>query len=357
MMKKIKTFFWKTVEKAKALWKRMDKTGKILLSTFLVMILLIVLFIVLPARKEKLPPVQEVIIPVQVVKVTAEDRPDIIVLPGLILANVDAKLAAEKAGRVVEIYAERGQSVTNGQILLRLDDRAARIAFEDTARNLERFEKLSNTGALSKKALDDIRREYDLAETTLSYCTVKSPTDGIVNERYVEEGEYVLPSAPVFDVLSINPVRVSVDIPERNVSSLKIGDTVPFEVVSQPGQIFTGTVAYISSKAETDNNAFRVELKVPNPDGTLRPGMIASVQHRRSIRKNAVTLPLEAIIPQKGDNVVYLVRDGHAVRQLVRIDAILKQDALILSGVNAGDLVVTRGNRMLTDGAKVKIQE
>jgi membrane fusion protein (multidrug efflux system) len=116
-------------------------------------------------------------------------------------------------------------------------------------------------------------------------------------------------------------------------------------------------VAYISSKAETGNNAFRVELKVQNADGALRPGMIASVQHRRSIRKNAVTLPLEAIIPQKGDNVVYLVRNGHAVRQLVRIDTILKQEAIILSGASEGDLVVTRGNRMLTDGANVKIQE
>jgi membrane fusion protein (multidrug efflux system) len=356
-MEKIKNFINTVTEKTKAFWSRLDKSGKILLSSLLVIILLIVLFKVLPARKAKLPPVQEVIIPVQVVKVTAEDRLDIIVLPGLILADVDAKLAAEKAGRVVEIYVERGQPVTNGQILLRLDDRAARIAFEDAARNLERFEKLRGTGALSQKALDDIRREYDLAETTLSYCTVKSPTDGIVNERYVEEGEYVMPSAPVFDVLSINPVRVTVDIPERNVSSLKTGDTLPFEIISQPGQIFTGTVSYVSSKAETDNNAFRVELKVPNPDSTLRPGMIASVQHRRSIRKNAITLPLEAIIPQKGDNVAYLVRDGHAVRQLVRIDAILKQEALILSGVSAGDLVVTRGNRMLIDGAKVKIVE
>lgn len=356
-MEKIKKFINEVAEKAKATWKRLDKTGKILLSSLLATIAMIILFKALPSRKEKLPPVQEVIIPVQVVKVTAEDRPDIIVLPGLILANVDAKLAAEKAGRVVEIYAERGQAVTNGQILLRIDDRTARIAFEDAARNLERFEKLSETGALSKKALDDIRREYNLAETTLSYCTVKSPVDGLVNERYVEEGEYVLPSAPVFDVLSINPVRVTVDIPERNASSLKIGDAMPFEIISQSEQIFTGTVAYISSKAETDNNAFRVELKVPNPDGTLRPGMIASVQHRRSIRKNAITLPLEAIIPQKGDNVVYLVRDGHAVRQLVKIDAILKQEALILSGVSAGDLVVTRGNRMLTDGAKVKIVE
>jgi membrane fusion protein (multidrug efflux system) len=330
---------------------------QILIGALALIVALTVVFKILPKRKEQLPVKPEVIIPVQTVKVTAEDRPDIIVLPGLILADIDAKLAAEKAGRIIEICAERGDTVTNGQVLLRIDDRTARIAFEDAARNLERFEKLSGTGVVSQKDLDDIRKAYDLTETALSYCTVKSPADGIVNERYVEEGEYVLPSAPVFDVLAIDPVRVTVDIPERNILSLRAGDAVPFEVISQPGQIFTGTVSYISSKAGTDNNAFRVELKAANPDGALRPGMIAAVQHRRGIRADAVSLPLEAIIPQKGDNVVFLVRDGHAVRQLVRIDSILKQEALILSGVSAGDLVVTRGNRMLTDGAKVEIQE
>jgi membrane fusion protein (multidrug efflux system) len=353
----MKEFLKNLTGKVRAFWIKQDRTGKILLSSLLVITVLIVFFKALPARKEKLPPVQDVIIPVQTVEVTAENRPDIITLPGLILADVDAKLAAEKAGRIVEIHVDRGQSVTNGQVLLRIDDRTARIALEDAARNLERFEKLSGTGAVSRKDMDDIRKAYDLAETAFSYCTVKSPVDGVVNERYVEEGEYVLPAAPVFDVLSINPVRVTVDIPERNVSSLRPGDTVPFEVISRPGQIFTGTVSYVSSKAQSDNNAFRVELKVPNPDGTLRPGMIASVQHRRSIRENAITLPLEAVIPEKGDNVVFLVRDGHAVRQLVRIDAILKQEAVILSGIRAGDRVVTRGNRMLTDGAKVTIQE
>ena len=356
MMEKIKQLIRAGAERSGTFWKRLDKTGKILLGALGTVLLLIVVFKALPERREQLPPKPEETIPVQVVEVTAEDRPDIIVLPGLVLADIDAKLAAEKAGRVVEILVERGEAVTNGQILLRLDDRNARIAFEDAARNLERFEALSGTGAVSQKDLDDIRKAYDLAGTELSYCTVKSPADGIVNERYVEEGEYVLPSAPVFDVLSIDPVRVTADIPERNIRALKTGDRVPFEVLPFPDRVFTGTVSYISSKANTDNNAFRIELQAPNPDGALRPGMIASVQYRRGLRTNAVTLPLEAIIPQKGDNVVFLVRDGMAVRRLVRIDTILKQEALILSGVEAGDLVVTRGNRMLTDGAKVEIQ-
>lgn len=330
---------------------------QILIGMLALIVALTVVFKILPKPGKELPAKPETVIPVRVVEVSEQDRPDWITLPGLVLADIDAKLSAEKAGRIIEICAERGDTVTNGQVLLRIDDRTARIAFEDAARNLERFEKLSGTGAVSQKDLDDIRKAYDLAETALSYCTVRSPADGIVNERYVETGEYVLPAAPVFDVLSINPVRVTVDVPERNVSSLNPGGTVLFEVIPQPDRIFTGTVSYISSKADTGNNAFRVELKAGNPDGALRPGMIASVQYRRGTREKAVALPLEAIIPQKGDTVVFLVRDGHAVRQLVRIDSILKQEALILSGVSEGDLVVTRGNRMLTDGAKVKIQE
>jgi len=176
--------------------------------------------------KRELPPKQVASVPVQVIEAIAKDRPDIIILSGLVLADIDATLAAEKAGRVVELLAERGEAVTNEQVLLRLDDRTARVDFEDAARNLERFEKLSGTGAVSQKDLDDIRKANDLAETALSYCTVRSPADGIVNERYVEEGEYVLPGAPVFDVVSINPVRVTVDIP--NATSLHYRSAIGF---------------------------------------------------------------------------------------------------------------------------------
>jgi RND family efflux transporter MFP subunit len=172
----------------------------------------------------------------------------------------------------------------------------------------------------------------------------------------VEQGEYATPGRQLFNVVRIHPVRVTLDIPERDIRSLNIGDTLPFDIISRPNETFEGTVSYISAKAASGNNAFRIELTAPNPEHKLRPGMIASVRHQRGIREKAVTLPLEAVIPQKGDNVVYLVRDGKAMRQVVRIDALLAQEAVILSGVEAGDQVVTRGNRMLTDGTPVTIR-
>jgi membrane fusion protein (multidrug efflux system) len=344
-------------DKIKKLQDRLGKPGFILLTVLVAVILLTMLLKALPMPEKELPKLPEKQVPVEVVKAVAADLPDQIVLPGLLLADVDATLAAEKSGRVVELLADRGQTVTNGQVLLQLDDRIARIAFEDSSRTLKRFEKLSTTGAVSQQQLDDIRKAHDLAATELSYCTVKSPANGIVNERYVEEGEYVVPATPLFDVVSINPVRVSADIPERNISELNEGDRVEFEVLSLPNKKFSGTVSYISAKANTDNNAFRIELTVPNKDNLLRPGMIASVLYRRGTLENAIALPLEAVIPQKGDHVVYVVRDGIATRQLVRIQTILGQDAVISSGVEAGDQIVVRGNRMLSDGTAVTIQD
>jgi len=354
---KIKALLRQAGQWIRARFNRLDKTGKILTVSLGVIILLILLFKILPDRKKELPQQPEIIVPVEVIDVSTENRPDMIVLPGLVLADVDATLAAEKAGRVVEILADRGQSVTNGQVLLQLDDRTARIAFEDADRNLKRFEKLSGTGSVSQKNLDDIRKARDLAEAALSYCTVKSPVDGIVNERYVESGEYVLPGTPVLDVISIDPVRVTVDIPERSLATLQPGDPVGFEILSLPGQSFEAVASYVSAKASPDNNAFRVELTLPNPGRLLRPGMIASVQHQRGQLNNSIGVPLEAIIPQKGDNIVFLVRNGRAVRQIVRIDTILEKEAILLSGIAPGDQVVTRGNRMLNDGTKVEVQE
>lgn len=356
-------------EKLKTAREKIGTTGLILVTVLIAVVLLTILLKTLPMPKKELPHLPDKRVSVEVIEARAEDLPDFIVLPGLVLADVDAQLAAETQGRVTELLAERGDAVKKGDVLVRLDSRrqqavadAARTTHQDALRTLERFEKLSGTGAVSPQDLDDIRKAAELAaaqlreaEAALSYCIVKSPVDGIVNERYVDEGEYVLPAAPLFDVLSINPVRITADIPERNISSLKSGDTVAFEVLSLSDQSFSGTVAYISSKADQANNAFRMELTVPNTDGLLRPGMITSLHYRRGTLQNAIALPLETIIPQKGDNVVYTVRDNTAIRQLVRIRSILNQEAIIESGVEPGDLIVTRGNRMLNDGTAVEI--
>ncbi len=98
--------------KAKARWEGLDKNGKILLAALVAIILLIGLFRALPERQKKFPVRPEAIVPVDVIEATAQDRPDLIILSGLVLADIDATLAAEKSGRVVELLADSGQGAS-----------------------------------------------------------------------------------------------------------------------------------------------------------------------------------------------------------------------------------------------------
>ena len=101
-------------------------------------------------------------------------------------------------------------------------------------------------------------------------------------------------------------------------------------------------------------SAFRVEAVVANPAGELKPGMIASVQFKRGARDGAIVIPLAAVVPARGEHVVFVAKDDRAERRVVRIAAIAGQSAVIESGVDAGDEVIIRGHRALIDGALIQ---
>jgi multidrug efflux pump subunit AcrA (membrane-fusion protein) len=94
-------------------------------------------------------------------------------------------------------------------------------------------------------------------------------------------------------------------------------------------------------------------MVVPDPDSRLRAGMIAEVALVRGVAEQAIVLPLAAVVPHKGDYVVFVVEDGHAVRRLVRIDSFVGHEAVIRSGLSAGERVVIEGQRTLQDGMPV----
>ncbi len=336
--------------------------------------LLVLLIIVLKAIKpaaEVLPETGEAAVPVSTLEVKLTSVADVVYLPALIEANVDATLAAEKAGRIVEIMADRGERVEKGHLLLQIDDRIwqanlkqANIAAKDAAKNFERFKKLQADGAVAESEFDRTETAYVQADAmateamiNIEQCRVVSPIDGIVNDRFVETGEYVQPGTPVFQVVDKATVKVVVQIPEKDIFSIKVGDGVRFKVQPLQGRQFEGKVAFVASQADGRNNAFRTEIRVDNADGALRPGMIAEIEFHRGLNENMVSLPMSAVLPSKGDHIVYLAANGQAVRRRVQIETITRERALIFHGLEEGDLVIVEGNRTLNDGQRVQIVE
>jgi len=304
---------------------------------------------------------------VRTMAIEPRDVPDVLVLPGRIKPCVDTDLAVEKAGVVVAIAVDEGDKVAAGQVLLRVDSRQweharrqAEIENREAREDLARWQEVKKTGAVSESDFASVRERSELAEAALSraeldvsQCVVRSPVSGIVDNRYIDIGEYASEGTPVLRVVRIERVKLAVDIPERDISAVGSGKTLPFTVTACGECVLTGVVSFVSVSADPRNNSFRVEADVENTQRLLRAGMIADVTIERGVRKNAVVVPLTAVIPQKGEHVAYVVRDGRAERRVVRLDAIVGREAVIAAGLSRREMLVVEGHRSLRDGMAV----
>ena len=333
-----------------------------------IVILLIVAMKAIPRAPEAGEVVPEAAVPVEVVTIEPVAHENVVALTGRLIPDVHARLAALKPGRVRELPVRKGDVVKEGDLLLRLEDRLARAALRQTViredearRDFERWETLRETGAVSASEFEQIQMALDTAtiareaaEVNVEFCEVRSPCDGVVDERLVELGEYAHEGGHVLTVVRTDPLKLSFSVPERDIFAAVVGAPAVFAVSAYPGRAFTGKVSFVAAAAEAVTSAFRVEAVVANPAGELKPGMIASVQFKRGARDGAIVIPLAAVVPARGEHVVFVAKDDRAERRVVRIAAIAGQSAVIESGVDAGDEVIIRGHRALIDGALIQ---
>jgi RND family efflux transporter MFP subunit len=179
---------------------------------------------------------------------------------------------------------------------------------------------------------------------------------GRVEERRVEPGERVGEGQAVMRVVVLDPLKVEVEVPERDIGCVSPGAAVPFTAARASGGAFTGRVTFVAAQAHPDSNTFRVDLTVSGAADALRPGMVVDVQLPRGRSAGVVVVPLHAVIPRKGDHIVFLAGEGdRAVSRVVRIDRIVGAEAVLASGLAPGDRLIVEGHRMLQDGMRLQL--
>ncbi len=351
-------------------WIRNRKGSLLAWGLLAVVGVLIVAFVRMRKPAEPAAAEAERPVAVRVLEVVPRDVPDVILLPGRIEPIQEARLPAERAGRVVEILADKGAAVSAGQILLRVDARlwaAARrradIEVRDAARDLKRWRELEKTGAVSASDYEAIQRRQEAAEIAreeaevmLSQCEVRAPFAGVIVDRLVEVGDYANEGQAVFRVVRLDRAKVAFEVPEQDIAAVAPGQEKPFTLAALPGREFTGTVAFVSSQAARDSNSFTVELETDNTAGALKAGMIAQVSLLRRMRAAAVVVPLAAVVPRKGEHYVFLEQASRAVRRRVLVGALFGHEAVLEAGVASGERVVVEGHRGLQDGMAVAEQ-
>ncbi len=192
-------------------------------------------------------------------------------------------------------------------------------------------------------------------EEELRDTKVFSPSSGQISERWVSVGEAVNSSSVLFTIIQLDPIKVLTEISEPYLQEVVPGEKVRFTFDAFGGAAFTGTVHRIHPVANPQSGAFPVEIRLDNPGRRFLSGMIVRISLLGHTFTDAIQVPLESIVNAQGEDYIFVVEDGIARRTGVRVQKRIGGKAVIEGDVQAGQKVVIRGNRNLTDGTAVEL--
>jgi RND family efflux transporter MFP subunit len=213
-----------------------------------------------------------------------------------------------------------------------------------------------NLAEQSYRSLQGARARVVLASKSMADTLVRAPFAGLVAERAVSVGDYVTKGARVATVVSIDPLRVELTVPEQAIAQVKVGQRVRLSVDAYPGEEFAATIRFVSPSVRVDQRALTVEAIAPNPDGRLKPGLFATAIILQAEPTPALTVPVTAVETVSGTSRVYVVKDGKTEERIVTIGQKVDVRVEITSGVKDGELVVAEPRGRITDGMKVRKQ-
>ena len=194
-----------------------------------------------------------------------------------------------------------------------------------------------------------------IVQKRLGDTTVRAPLAGLVARRHVSAGEYVKENTALFTIVVANPLKYVGTVPERQAPDLKIGQTLRLSVEAFGERVFTGTVTRVAPAVDVATRTLTVEARVPNGEGTLRPGFFARGAVLVREDRAAVFVPSEAVTSMAGITKVFVVANGKAVEKLVKPGARQGTWVEIPEGVKAGESVAVTNLAALFNGAPVDL--
>jgi len=352
---------------------------------------------------------------------------------GSLAANEQTDVMPETSGKIAAVGVDMGSYVHRGQMIVKIDDAdlrirvaqaqaqldqakatvrqneakiglkpgqkfnpenvpevaQARAALQLAETNLRRYEKLVETGDISrasydqqKSQRDQLKEQYEvtihqaqqnyaavanaqgivdaaqtqlaLAKRNVNYSVVSAPIAGYVSERTADVGEYVSPQQKVASIVNLNPLRVRIDIPEQAIPRVHVGESVSVTVSAYTDRSFAGHLARISPNVTAASRTLTVEAEVDNPNGELKPGQFATVRILQPQSEPAVLVPQRALRQISGATYVFVIKNGRAEQRLVQSGQVEGDLVEIKSGIAADEFVATSNVDQLSDGVTVR---
>ena len=326
-------------------------------------------------------------LPVTLAPVGAAEAGDEIRYAGSIRPDASVDVAFRVSGIVNEITQVRGSDgrlrnlqdgdvVRRGTVLasLRGDefrDQAAdaEATLRQAQADFERAAQLYENRSVSKADYDAAyarhtasRARHSQALLSQHDATLRAPIDGVILKSTVDVGALAGPSAPAFTVADMRTVKVVFGVPDVTMGRLRLGGTLAIDAEALPGEPLTGRITRISPSADPSSRVFEVEATLPNPEGRLRVGMLATLRVPGQGRGDALYVPLAAVVRPAGDSSgygVFVARDsaGRSTARLqrVRLGEVSGNRIAVREGLDAGARVIVRGATIVADGQPIQI--
>ena len=289
-------------------------------------------------------------------------------LSGSIEANEQVEIRSEVSGIVENIFFQEGSTVSKGQVLFKVNDveLRAQLGQAKTKENLaseneRRAKLLLQKEAISQEEYDVASADYrsakaqtELISAQIGKTAVKAPFSGKIGLRNISPGTYITPTVLVANLVNTSKLKITFSIPEKYASQIKLNSTLSFAVAGST-QKYTATVYAIEPGIQVNTRTLQVRAIAENKDGKLFPGTFADVDMPLDVIKDAVIVPTEAIIPVQNGKKVYVTEKGKAKEVMVETATRTDASILVLSGLKAGDTLITSGVMSLKDKAPVKV--
>jgi membrane fusion protein (multidrug efflux system) len=282
----------------------------------------------------------------------------------------ETKLSAEIQGKINQILVDAGGLVEKGQPLVKLDDALLKLQLETVyvqisglETDVKRYTVLSNADAIQgvqlEKAILALKAAIIQRNTLLeqvSRATVKAPFRGIVTAKLSEIGAFAAPGIPLLQLTDIYQLKFTVNVPENQLKLFNTSLGYSVKADAYPDLKFSSKIILTGSKGNLANS-FPVQFLVTNTnDLKIKAGMFGQMMLNSTGSKPGIMIPASAITGSEIHPQVYLVKNGKAFLQRIVIDQRIQNNAVVQTGLKAGDILVTGGLINLFAGANVRVQ-
>jgi membrane fusion protein (multidrug efflux system) len=284
---------------------------------------------------------------------------------GTLEGEEQANIIAKIPERIMKINPKVGDYVKAGDILFELDKGGAQsqfyqaqAAFLNAQKNFDRMQNLLKVGAVSQQSFDAVQTQYEVAKANFdaarSTVEITSPLSGIVATINVNIGDLANPQMPMATVANIGRMKAKFNVGELDVPSFFVGQSVEIYSEIKPDIVQTGKVFQLSKSANVQSRTFEMQAIFPNTsDRWFKPGMFCRVKANMKTQKNALTIPLAAVVKTSNADGVYTINGNQAHFQPIETGITDGKLVEIKSGLKEGDKIVTLGMSNLKNGTVV----